>query len=940
MFSNGYGLSVFLLFAVMVLHVGADLRDVREKIDIYETPKDTQIYRSSRARRETKEEIDYRLPKTVKPSSYELYLHPNLEADTFMGQEKIRINVLETTNQIVLHSQDLVLTSVYVVNHEVENYELDELRQLLIVNMKEPLAANVVVTLGIVFEGKSLGKLEGLYSSSYLTPAGQRRKIATTKFEPTYARQAFPCFDEPALKATFTISVVHPNSGSYTALSNMNEEDSMNLGEESMVTFASSVPMSTYLACIIVSDFDSQTGTVKANGIGNDFTMRAFATPHQLNKVKYALDFGIAVTEYYIKYFNVEYPLPKLDMAAIPDFSSNAMEHWGLVTYRETALLYDENYSSTLNKQSIAGVLAHEITHQWFGNLVTMNWWNDLWLNEGFARFMQYKGVHAVHPDWGMLEQFQILALQPVLVYDAKLSSHPIVQKVESPDEISAIFDTISYEKAGSVLRMLESLVGSEKFEAAVTSYLTKFKYANTVTDDFLTEVAAQFSDLDVKLLMRTWTEQMGYPVLNVRRIGENAFMIEQQRFLSNKDSYDVVVDPVEFGYKWTVPVTYILDSSPATEVNSLVFEYDEDTLGIAAPTSAKWIKLNVRQLGYYRVNYESSIWQALIQQLMTEPTRFNVADRAHLLNDAFALADASQLSYRVPLEMTAYLPNEREFVPWYVASSGLLSLIDQLMFTDTYVDYMSYARTLLTNVYNQVGWTVEQDNHLGNRLRMSVLKLACALEFKDCLEQAEQRFTKWLNAPTAENRPAPDLREVVYYYGMKQASNEKNWEALLELFKTESDASEKSKLMFGLSAVQDAQLLYRFLDLASDETIVRSQDYFTAVENIANNPVGMPIVWDYYRENWPTLVARFGLNNRSFGRLIARITSKFASEQKLQEVESFFVKYPESGAGASSRQEAIETIKYNINWLKANRNDIASWLGGSPSPMTSKYPL
>lgn len=170
-----------------------------------------------------------------------------------------------------------------------------------------------------------------------------------------------------------------------------------------MVTFASSVPMSTYLACIIVSDFDSQVGTVKANGIGNDFTMRAFATPHQLHKVKYALDFGIAVTEYYIKYFNVEYPLPKLDMAAIPDFSSNAMEHWGLVTYRETALLYDENYSSTENKQSIAGVLAHEITHQWFGNLVTMNWWNDLWLNEGFARFMQYKGVHAVHPDWGMV---------------------------------------------------------------------------------------------------------------------------------------------------------------------------------------------------------------------------------------------------------------------------------------------------------------------------------------------------------------------------------------------------------------------------------------------------------------------------------------------------------------------------------------------------------
>lgn len=302
-----------------------------------------------------------------------------------------------------------------------------------------------------------------------------------------------------------------------------------------------------------------------------------------------------------------------------------------------------------------------------------------------------------------------------MLVYDAKLSSHPIVQKVESPDEISAIFDTISYEKAGSVLRMLEYVVGSDNFEAAVTSYLNKFKYANTVTDDFLTEVAAQVSgsELDVKLLMRTWTEQMGYPVLNVRRVSENAFMLEQQRFLSNKDSYDEVVDPVEFGYKWTVPVTYFLDSSPA-EFSGVVFEYNQDSLGIAVPSSTKWIKLNVHQLGYYRVNYESTIWEALIQQLKTEPSLLDVTDRAHLLNDAFALADASQLSYRVPLEMTAYLPDERDFVPWYVASSGLISLRDQLMFTDTFVDYMSYARTLLTNIYNQVGWTVEQDNHLG----------------------------------------------------------------------------------------------------------------------------------------------------------------------------------------------------------------------------------
>ncbi|KAH8358639.1 hypothetical protein KR093_001496, partial [Drosophila rubida] len=871
---------------------------------------------------------NYRLPTALVPTHYELYLHPELDTGNFTGQELISINVTEATKQIILHSNKLVINSVYVLGKDVDKYELDTELEFLIVDLTEELLPETTITLGILFEGSTENKLVGLYSSSYQTPAGQQRKIATTKFEPTYARQAFPCFDEPDMKATFNISVIHPSEGSYDAVSNMNKIESQNLGENTMAVFATSVPMSTYLACIIVSDFDSLSGTVKANGIGNDFPMNAYATPHQLNKVKFALEFGTAVTEYYIQYFQVAYPLPKLDMAAIPDFASNAMEHWGLVTYRETALLYDEIYSSTLNKQSIAGVLAHEITHQWFGNLVTMQWWNDLWLNEGFARFMQYKGVNAVFPDWGMLEQFQITALHPVLIFDAKLSSHPIVQKVESPDEITAIFDTISYEKAGSILRMLENLVGSKKFEEAVTNYLTKFKYNNTVTDDFLTEVAALVSDFDVKQLMRTWTEQMGYPVLNVSR-SSAGFTITQQRFLSNKDSYSEVAEPSEFNYKWSVPITYILDTSASGEVKDLIFQYDQDAVGIAVSSDVKWIKLNVHQLGYYRVNYDSNLWDEIIKQLKEKLTAFDIADRAHLLNDAFALADASQLSYTVPLEMTAYLAEEKDFVPWYVAATKLQSLKNTLMYTDSYASYLSYAQSLLAKIYTEVGWTVDADNHLKNRLRVSVLTAACALGLPDCLNQAAQRFSTWLQNPTAANRPAPDLREVVYYYGMQQTSSETNWEKLLEIFKAETDASEKLKLMYGLSGVQDAQLLYRFLDLATDESIIRRQDYFTCVTNIAANPVGEPIVWEYYREQWPKLVERFGLNDRTLGRLIASITARFASQVKLEEVQQFFNKYPESGAGASPRLQAIETIKYNINWLQENSDEITSWLNG-----------
>lgn len=548
------------------------------------------------------------------------------------------------------------------------------------------------------------------------------------------------------------------------------------------------------------------------------------------------------------------------------------------------------------------------------------------------------------------------MALHSVLEFDAKLSSHPIVQEVKTPDEIVAIFDTISYEKAGSILRMLENLVGEEIFQQAVTNYLTKYQYQNTETDDFLTEVAALVTDFDVKQLMRTWTEQMGYPVLNVQRSSETGFTITQQRFLSNKDSYDEVAETSEFDYRWSVPITYILDTFGTEEARSVILIHSAEEVGVTVAADVKWIKLNVHQVGYYRVNYEESIWNQIIQDLITNPSNFDIADRAHLLNDAFALADAGQLSYTVPLEMSAYLAQEQDFVPWYVAATKLEALKKSLMFSDSYVPYLSYARTLLTNAYSTVGWTVDADNHLkkwawaekykyvsliliyfhnSSRLRVSVLSLACSLGVSDCLNEAAERFTKWISNPTDENRPAPDLREVVYFYGMQQTGSESNWEQLLELYKSESDASEKVKLMYGLSAVQDGQLLYRLIELASDESIVRSQDYMTYAQYIASNPVGTQIFWEYYREQWPQLVARFGLNSRQFGKLIVSITSQFASQVKLEEVQQFYIKYPEAGAGAASRQEAIETIKYNINWQQENSADIANWLDGTPSPLT-----
>ncbi|XP_037945830.1 glutamyl aminopeptidase-like [Teleopsis dalmanni] len=725
------------------------------------------------------------------------------------------------------------------------------------------------------------------------------------------------------MKATFEIVLVRPTEDGYHALSNMNELKSVAMGKYTETYFAKSVAMSTYVACFIVSDFAHKTERIDTKGIGDNFDIRVFATAHQLNKVDFALTTAVAITEFYISYFKVPYPLPKLDMAAIPDFVSNAMEHWGLVTYRETALLYDSSYSSTWNKQRVAVVVAHELAHMWFGNLVTMMWWNDLWLNEGFARYMEYKGVNEVYPEWGMLNQFLIHALHSVMAYDSSVASHPIIQTVETPDQITEIFDTISYEKGASVIRMLEDVTG-EKFEAAVTSYLTHFKFLNAITGDFIRELELQELDFDVELFMRTWTEQMGFPVVEVIRTTPTTFRLTQKRFFSNIEDYNAIYNDSVFNYTWSIPLTYYTDLDSST-IERRWFNHDESIVEIMVDPEIKWIKINVNQVGFYRVNYADNTWHEIIAHLTATPETFSIADRAHLLNDVFALADANQLSYDIALDMTKYLEKENDFVPWYVAATKLQSLQVSLRYTDAYIDYLAYARNLLDKIYSQVTWEVKEEDHLNNRLRVSVLTAACSLGVPDCLNEAATRFTSWLAIP--EDKPHPDLREIVYYYGMQQIGKQEHWDKMLEIYLKEQDASEKIKLMYGLSAVRIPWLLYSFIELAEQEKYVRRQDYFTCLQNIATNPIGTPIVWEFVRENWSKLVDRFGLNERYLGRMIPSITQTFDTETKLEEMSEFFNKYPEAGAGAASRKQALETVKYNIKWLAENKDKVATWL-------------
>nr|XP_012217531.1 PREDICTED: glutamyl aminopeptidase-like [Linepithema humile]XP_012217532.1 PREDICTED: glutamyl aminopeptidase-like [Linepithema humile] len=883
----------------------------------------------------------FRLPKEVYPIHYNLLLHPDLNEGTFSGKVVILFSVEDTRKFIALHQKDLEITSADITTHGLkEDYKINissiskptEYEIFTISTEKDLMPGMYDLTLN--FTGNLKKKIVGFYSSTYFNKfLNKTRYIATTKFEPTYARQAFPCFDEPHFKARFTVQLVHPTDGCYSALSNMNvEKIEPNITSgETMVTFAKTVPMSTYLACFIVSDFVADTKMAKGRPKGPTRERREFPVSiysskvHSKGKGYLAVETAVKAIEYYINLFDVDYPLPKLDMVAIPDFVSGAMENWGLVTYREARILYDDFSNSIFDKRDVINVICHEFAHMWFGNLVTLAWWNDLWLNEGFATFMSYKCANDIYPNNGYMDDFVVHNMHPVFITDSTLSSNPIVHEVKNPDEITALFNDITYKKGASVIRMMENFLPHPIFFGGISVYLHKYSYANAQTADLFNIFQEGIGKtLNITSIMDTWTRQEGYPVISVNKSEDNStYILTQKRFLADPDSKS---DPSKsnYGYKWTIPITYITNK---VEYPTLVwFDKDASELVVEVDANTKWIKFNVDQVGYYRVNYSPQEWTNFTELLRSHHTRLSVLDRANLLNDAFSLAEAGELDYETVLLMCEYLTEEYHSAPWEVASSKLVSIYTLLNSRDTVSDsayiLQKFAARLVKTIYSDVTWTVnntvEEENvplsHIHRRVRPIILKFACQMQNYECLSQAKILLEEHLNERMVLH---PDIRELVYHFGVyHESAQDENWNYLFNKLKFETDSSERNKLMTGLAGIKSTKMLAEYIEKAKDEKIIRTQDFLNCLITISRNPLGTSLVWDWVRNNWNFLVDRYTLNDRYLGQLIPSITSSFATQTKLEEMNSFFAKYPEAGAGKNYRVKALETVTKNIKWV------------------------
>ncbi|XP_067424282.1 glutamyl aminopeptidase isoform X2 [Emydura macquarii macquarii] len=670
-------------------------------------------------------------------------------------------------------------------------------------------------------------------------------------------------------------------------------EQTVQLGDGwNRTTFQKSVPMSTYLVCFAVHQFD-WVERRSASGI----PLRIYAQPQQLHTAEYAANVTKVVFDYFEQYFNVKYSLPKLDKIAIPDFGTGAMENWGLITYRETNLLYDPKESASSNKQRVAAVIAHELVHQWFGNIVTMDWWDDLWLNEGFASFFEFMGVNAAETDWQMIDQVLTDDVLPVMKEDSLLSSHPIV--------------------GASILRMLQDWITPANFQKGCQEYLKKYQFQNAKTDDFW-ESLAQASGNPVKEVMDTWTRQMGYPVLTV----EANLKVTQRRFLLDPSAN--LSEPISpLGYTWNIPVKWY-----AGNESGFILYNKSESAGITIkpnnPAPNSFLKINPDHIGFYRVNYETQTWNNLANNLIINHQSFSAADRAGLLDDVFSLARAKLLNYSVPLNLTKYLQVEEDYLPWHRVMSAVSYLTDMLEDDkELYPKFKAYFRSLVKPTASKLGWNDDETgSHVRRLLRADVLGFACSMDDTDALNNASSLFYSWLNGVS----PPVNLRLLVYRYGMQNSGNETSWNYMFQKYQSTSLAQEKEKLLYGLASVKNITLLDRYLKYIYNTSLIKSQDVFTVLRYISYNSYGKTMAWDWLRLNWEYLVSRYTITDRNLGRIVS-ITQTFNTDLQLWQMENFFEKYPDAGAGKAPRKQALETVKNNIEWLKLNKGEIEAWL-------------
>ena len=841
-----------------------------------------------------------RLESHISPLHYNITLHPDLLSFIFSGKEIIKIKIDKDVKQITLHSKDIKIQTAEIIPKKINQFankiSYDEKKETTTFYFKNTINKGEY-NLSIIFSGVINESLRGFYKSKYVLD-GEEKYIATTQFEATDARRAFPCFDEPAHKAVFEVSLIIPEN--HTAISNTLPTSIKEHGAGfNIVTFAPTPVMSTYLLAFIIGEFEYIEGKSK-DGV----QIRIFTTKNKTHQAKFALDVAIKSLDFFEDYFDIPYPMPNLDLIAIPDFEPAGMENWGSITFRESSILIDENFSSITNKQWVAVVIAHEIAHQWFGNLVTMHWWTDLWLNEGFASYMEKVCTHALFPHWKIWDLYLSNGRYRLAIeIDSLKNSHAIEVELNHPNEINETFDMVSYEKGTAVIRMLSEYIGEDKFKEGLRYYLKKHSYKNTNTVD-LWNAFEKVSKRPIIEIMSSWTKQAGFPVLTLQKINKEKFVLKQEKFFSSR----VTRQNNKTKNNWEITVIYKSNNT----IKKLLL--DKKSIQIK-DTSLQ--KINVDESSFIKVIYDNETLKIIKKEI--EENHISKIDRLGLIRDIFALAEGGYIRTDEALKFSLSFKNETEYIVLEEITYGINRIYNLIGKEDFANKYNNYALSLFSPLAQKIGFERKNNEESSHTLlRILVISSASFYGDKKIIEEAEKLFSNRIIKPID-----PDMRDVIYNTVARNGKI-KEWNIFKEMYKAETLQEEKESLSRAMTKFKDVKLLEKTLHFIISKEI-RDQDAPSLIANIWNNKFGQDLTWQFLKDNWELILKRYGEAGLLLSKLIF-ILGNHTSVKDLKDAKKFFSRNVAPGA-EKTLEQAYERMESNIAWLKDDKKSIKDWL-------------
>ena len=834
-----------------------------------------------------------KLPKEVVPTDYAVRIVPNLDNLTFAGSETVKVNVRSPVHQLVLNALELDIGAASVDGKDLPSSAIktDNKKELMTVILPSELAAgDHVMTLR--FTGKINQQGQGLFYMRYQEQgSGARKLMLGTQFEATDARRFFPCWDEPAFRARFQLTAVVQEN--WLAVSNMPVETEQKTTGGKEVRFAPTPPMSSYLNVLVAGELDfieSQVGPTQ---------IRVIATKGKAEQGRYALETSAQILKYYNDYFGVTYPLPKLDQIAIPGGFGGAMENWGGITYYESTLLFDPKNSSAETKQDIYEVIAHEMAHMWFGDLVTMAWWDNLWLNEGFASWMGSKCTEHFNPQWEVWLARKLprdptrrtgIAKEAAMEGDARSATHPIQQRVATEAEANSAFDDITYKKGQSFLRMLESFLGEKIFRDGIRRYIAAHKYSNTTTAD-LWNALSEASNKSIGEIAAGWTEQPGFPVVSVKREPDGKIRLGQERFTVNFKSAAPLL--------WQIPLTY----SVVSETLAALLMTDK-TATLENIPADRALKLNVDGAGNYRVEYDDASWQLLLKAL----PNLSVEDRVNLMSDTWALVQAGRAPVSLYFGIAEKLPASTDLAEREEMIEVFVSINRLLIGTPASEEFQRYARSLLRPTFETLGWEPKPGEPSNNgRLRGSLIGTLGFLNDPEIIAGCRERFDKYLANPASL---APDLRgpvlAVVGHY-----ADEKTWDKLHELGLKTTSSEAKQNDYNALACATDPKLVEKTLAIALTDELPTSRAVFL-VSRVARDSGHSDIVWKFAKANMKALLAK--VDAAGANRYAPSLFTFFSDSSRADELKNY-AKKNLSPATAPEVSKAVDEIQFRAEF-------------------------